>query len=81
VNMNRHAITLTVPGTPGYCRWCHCSETNACETGALGLTCSWANRDRTLCSACVPLDRSMRNAAGRRELAEFLQEHGFLVGR
>lgn len=61
---------------PGICRWCRCTFTNPCANG-----CSWADRAQTLCSACVPLDKALMTMAGRRELAEFLQEHGFLVGR
>lgn len=72
--MNSHAIYLTQ--TPGRCRWCRCTDDNACGAG-----CSWVNYDRTLCSECVPLDRAMKNVPGRRELAEFLQEHDFRAGR
>jgi hypothetical protein len=69
--MKSHAIYLTQ--TPGRCRWCRCTEAEACESG-----CSWANRDRTLCSACVPLDAAMHNVPGRMELAVFLQVQGFV---
>ena len=71
--MNAHAIYLTQ--TPGRCRWCRCTYDEPCDGG-----CGWANREQTLCTACVPLDRAMKNIPGRRELAEFLQEHGFLDG-
>lgn len=71
--MNSHAIYLTQ--TPGRCRWCRCTYDNPCAAG-----CGWANREQTLCTECVPLDRAMKNAPGRMELAEFLQEHGFLTG-
>jgi len=59
---------------PGVCRWCGCTNDHACDAG-----CSWANRERTLCSACVPLDRALRTVAGRIELAKCLQEGGFLA--
>jgi len=59
----------------GRCRWCRCTDSIACANG-----CTWANAERSLCSECVPLDQAMRTTAGRRELAEFVQEHGFLVG-
>lgn len=68
--MKSYAIHVTQ--TPGRCRWCRCTEAEACEGG-----CSWANRDRTLCSACVPLDTALRNATGRLELAVFLQVSRF----
>jgi len=60
----------------GQCRWCQCTEERPCANG-----CSWANRALTLCSECVPLDAAMKSVKGRRELAEFAQEQGFLTGR
>lgn len=71
----RH-LTIHVPLTIGVCRWCRCTDHRACASG-----CSWVERSQTLCSECVPLDKALQNNAGRRELAEFVQEHGFLVGR
>lgn len=67
--------SFVVVNTPGQCRWCKCTMDHACANG-----CSWANAQYTLCSECVPLDTALKTSAGRRELAEFLQEHGFLVG-
>jgi hypothetical protein len=69
-------LTIRVSLTPGVCRWCRCTYDNPCANG-----CSWADRTQTLCSECVPLDKALETARGRRELAEFTQEHGFLVGR
>ena len=69
--MKSHAIYLTQ--TPGRCRWCRCTYDEPCANG-----CGWANREQTLCTECVPLDRAMKNVPGRRELAEFLQEYDFL---
>lgn len=57
----------------GRCRWCSCTERDPCLAG-----CGWANATATLCTECVPLDCAIKTAAGRQELAEFLQEHGFL---
>jgi hypothetical protein len=68
--------SFVITNRPGQCRWCKCTEDHACAAG-----CSWANAQLTLCSECVPLDKAMQTTAGRRELAEFLQEHGFLVGQ
>lgn len=34
--------------TAGLCKVCHCTYADACPGG-----CSWANDERTLCSACV----------------------------
>jgi hypothetical protein len=66
-------MKVTVPERVGQCRWCGCTDARACDAG-----CSWANRQHTLCSECVALDRALRTVAGRLELAEFLQEHSFL---
>lgn len=65
--------TFYVTQTPGRCRWCRCTEREPCAGG-----CGWANREQTVCTACVPLDAALRTVPGRRELAEFLQEHEFL---
>lgn len=65
-------IQLTL--VSGRCRWCGCTEEQACAAG-----CSWANADNTLCSECLPLEWAMRTPRGRRELAAFLQEQGFMV--
>jgi hypothetical protein len=65
-------FTITITEEPGRCRLCGCTYEHACAVG-----CSWANRQQTLCSACVPLDRALRTIAGRRALAEFVQEAGF----
>ncbi len=69
-------LTIRVPLTPGICRWCRCTYDNPCANG-----CAWADRAQTLCTECVPLDKAMETAKGRRELAECVQEAGFLVGR
>lgn len=65
-------LTIHVPLTPGICRWCRCTYENGC-----GIGCSWVDRAETLCSACEPLDRAMRTTAGRRSLADALQDHDF----
>jgi len=67
--------SFVITNKAGQCRWCKCTELHACANG-----CSWANREATLCSECVPLDTAMKTTAGRRELAEFVQEHGLRVG-
>lgn len=69
-------LTIRVPLRPGICRWCGCTEYTPCANG-----CSWGNGAQTLCSECVPLDKALQTSAGRRELAEFLQEHDFLVSQ
>ncbi|HYM24944.1 MAG TPA: hypothetical protein VEU08_17125 [Vicinamibacterales bacterium] len=68
--------TITIPQTPGRCRWCRCTYNNPCAEG-----CAWANREQTLCTACVPLDAALKSAAGRRNLAEFIQGENFDVVR
>ena len=65
-------LTIRVSLTPGICRWCRCTYERPCANG-----CGWADRAQTLCTACVPLDKTLRTASGRRELAEFLQEAEF----
>jgi len=70
--MNSHAIYLTQ--TRGRCRWCRCTDDDPCPGG-----CGWANRDQTVCTACIPLDTAMRTVAGRCEIAEFLRDGGFLA--
>jgi hypothetical protein len=68
------SLTIRVSLVPGICRWCRCTYTTPCANG-----CSWVERTRTLCSECAPLDEALGTAIGRRELAEFLQEHRFLI--
>jgi len=63
-------LTIGVSLVPGVCRWCQCTETTPCANG-----CAWVERSYTLCSECVPLDKALRTRAGRRQLAEFIQEH------
>lgn len=65
-------LTIRVSLVPGICRWCRCTDHTPCANG-----CSWVERSYTLCSECVPLDKAMETMAGRRELAEFVQEHRF----
>lgn len=67
-------MKVTVPEHVGKCRWCGCTEEHGCEMG-----CSWANRQATLCSECVDLDRLMRSARGRQTIAEVFQESAHLA--
>ena len=69
-------LTIRVSLVPGICRWCRCTYDNPCANG-----CSWVDRTQTLCSECVPLDKAMQSMAGRRQLAEFLSDHGAVVGQ
>jgi hypothetical protein len=55
--------------TVGRCRWCGCTNERACECG-----CTWVNRRRTLCSACVEVDSMIKSANGRRLLAMMASE-------
>lgn len=66
-------LTISVSLHPGICRWCRCTYERPCANG-----CSWVERTQTLCSECVPLNDALRSAAGRRALAQFVQEHDFL---
>lgn len=69
-------LTIRVSLTPGVCRWCRCTYERPCANG-----CSWVERTQTLCSECLPLETALQTTVGRRELAEFAQEHHFEVGR
>lgn len=73
--MKARARMIQMTLQPGVCRWCGCDDDHACADG-----CTWADANWTLCSACVQLERAMRNPSGRRALAEFVQEHGFVHG-
>jgi len=70
------SLTIRVSLSPGICRWCRCTYEHPCANG-----CAWVERTHTLCSECVTLDKALQTMAGRRELAEFVQAEGFLVGR
>lgn len=35
---------------PGVCRYCGCTEDNACRTPPSGEPCCWVEDDRTVCS-------------------------------
>lgn len=43
-------VRVLKPVSPGVCSACGCTEEDACEGG-----CSWADREQTLCSECVPI--------------------------
>ena len=58
-------MTLEIKETPGKCRWCGCTEDNACVGG-----CGWANRAQTLCTECTDIDRLVRTARGRVRLTD-----------
>ena len=66
----RGLVTIRVSLVPGVCRWCGCTYGNPCANG-----CAWADRAQTLCTECAPLDQAVQTKAGRRQLAEFIQEH------
>lgn len=74
----------TTFNTPaGVCRFCGCSEYDACEEG-----CYWADRTFRLCSTCVPAARAegkhvraVRRAGYRIDAAWLRAYHaGFIVG-
>lgn len=46
------------------------------------MGCAWTDRSCTLCSSCDWLDQAVRNKAGRRALAQAIQDYGVegLVG-
>lgn len=53
--MNQH--------TPGVCRYCSCTADNACRLPD-GDTCSWYDKDRTVCTApgCVRAFEAVKKA-------------------
>lgn len=64
---------VRLPQHPGQCRWCGCTQERACASG-----CGWANREQTLCTACVNFDRLMRSAKGRAQLLDQIGEADLL---
>ena len=46
----------------GICRWCKCSHFKPCPD-----VCGWANREQTLCTSCVNVDREFRRRCGTRD--------------
>lgn len=63
------------PVQPGVCRYCKCTELNACRTPPSGEPCCWADERRTVCSnpSCLAQwridrerDRREREDAARR---------------
>lgn len=62
-------MIVTVKERVGKCRWCGCTEEHGCAEG-----CSWANRQATLCSECVDIDRLMRSARGRQQIADTFRD-------
>lgn len=64
-------MQLTIPETPGRCRWCRCTHERPCPEG-----CGWANRTKTLCTACVAFDAALRTFKGREQVAALVQDHG-----
>ena len=67
-------MKVTVTERAGKCRWCGCTDLHGCDVG-----CSWANRQATLCSECVDLDRLMKSARGRQVIAEVFQDSAHLA--
>lgn len=51
-------------GVPGVCRYCGCTEANACML-CTGDPCSWYDKDRTACNApgCIRQYEADRRAA------------------
>jgi hypothetical protein len=45
---------------PGQCRWCNCTEENACPDG-----CAWVDRAQTLCSGCAPIEQAWKDQPHR----------------
>jgi hypothetical protein len=67
-------MKITVQERVGKCRWCGCTYEHGCAEG-----CWWANRQGTLCSECVELDRLMRSARGRQQIADAFRDSELLM--
>lgn len=69
VTRRRPSVVIRVPLESGRCRWCQCTDHDACPGG-----CAWVDSAHTLCSECVELDRAMRSQTGRVTVARAWQE-------
>lgn len=54
--------------TPGVCRKCGCTESTPCIDG-MGDTCAWADKGRTLCTACAgaPSLKNLKKEVAKRK--------------
>ena len=59
----------------GKCRWCGCTYYEPCPEG-----CGWANRDQTLCTACVNVDREWKQQPTRRANMRRAFFRGYMAG-
>lgn len=73
---------------PGQCRFCHCTESNACSTPPCGEPCAWVDRNRTVCSnpSCLrawgELKRRLEYEARKRNRKKTPAEiHALIVGK
>lgn len=60
---------------PGVCRWCGCSEFDPCPG-----SCGWANREQTLCTACVDVDREWKRVQSPKPNMRAAFFRGFMAG-
>jgi hypothetical protein len=61
---------------PGKCRWCGCTYKEPCPG-----SCGWANREHTLCTACVDVDREWgQQKSARPPNMRYAFFRGFMVG-
>jgi hypothetical protein len=67
---------MTTPA--GVCRFCGCSEYDACvvDDGFSHVGCSWIDRTRSVCSACAPAAKA--EAIAVRTLANYRSDHPHL---
>lgn len=61
--------------TPGTCRWCGCSHFDPCPE-----SCGWANRQQTLCTACINVEWEWKQQPTRRANMRRAFFRGFMVG-
>jgi hypothetical protein len=60
-------VIIKVTERSGHCRWCGCTDDQVGESG------TWANRQRTLCSACTLVDSLMQKVGGRAAVARLVR--------
>lgn len=60
---------------PGRCRWCRCTYEEPCPG-----SCGWANREQTLCTACVDVERAWRRLPTKKPNMVRAFFRGFMVG-
>lgn len=78
------AIPLPKKPAPGTCQICGCTEDNPCIDEDTDEPCGWANKEKTLCTACAKLQKPLSKSDARQLLADptttkiTVNGHGFV---